>query len=155
MKKKTKNRAVWIVVAALVVAGFWLLFNSGDSKEAEAKIISRNGLHWHATLKISIDGKPVEIPAAVGLGAVHNPIHTHEADEVIHLEFNGLVSESNITLEKFFDVWSERFSSDCILDKCVTPENGKAITMTVNSVPSTEFENYVIQDGDKIEIKYE
>ena len=155
MKKKVKNRIIGVVVIVLVVVGFWLLFNSGDSKEVEAKIISRNGLHWHATLEILINGNAIEIPASIGLGVVHNPVHTHETDEVIHLEFQGLVIDKNLALGKFFDVWNEEFNSECVLDKCVGDEAGKTLSMTVNNEPNVEFENYILKDGDEIVIKYE
>ena len=155
MKKKTKNRIITAFIVTLVVAGFWLLFRSGGSSEVGTKIISRNGLHWHATLKILVDGKAVEIPANIGLGVVHNPIHTHEDDAVIHLEFQGLVTDKNLALGKFFDIWNEKFDSQCILDKCVSPEIGKTLTMTVNGEPNTEFENYMMKDGDEVAIRYE
>lgn len=154
MKKKTKNWITATVITLLVVGGLGLLLRSGSS-DTEAKIISRNGLHWHATLKILIDGEAVQIPANIGLGVVHNPIHTHEDDGVIHLEFQGLVTDKNLALGKLFDIWNEKFDSQCILDKCVGPEIGKTLTMTVKGEPNTEFENYIIKDGDEVVIKYE
>jgi len=154
MKNKTKNRIVGSVAVILVILGFWWLFSLGDSSEAEAKVISRNGLHWHATLEILIDGKAVEIPASIGLGVVHNPVHTHEADEVIHLEFQGLVIDKNLALKNFFDVWNEKFDSQCVLDKCIGAEAGKMLTMTVNGEPNVEFENYIMKDGDEVIIEY-
>ncbi|MEK7138160.1 MAG: hypothetical protein AAB787_01495 [Patescibacteria group bacterium] len=156
MKKKTKNRIVTVTALLVVALGLvWLFSSGGGGSEVEAKIISRNGLHWHATLKILIDGQVVQIPSNIGLGTVHNPIHTHEDDEVIHLEFSGLVTDKNLTLGNFFDVWNEEFSSQCILDKCAGSETGKTLIMTVNGTSNTEFENYMLKDGDEIVIKYE
>ncbi len=155
MKKKTRNKIITVVIIIVILGGIVWLFSFGDSK-SETKIISRNGLHWHATLKILIDGKPFQIPANIGIGMIHNPIHTHENDQVIHLEFERLVTEENVILGKFFDVWNKTLSSQCVLDKCVGPENPyKKLTMTVNGAPNNKFGNYVMQDGDEIEIKYE
>lgn len=154
MKKKTKNRIITAVIVILVVVGFWLLFSSRSSDEVEAKIISRRGLHWHATLKILIDGQAVQIPANVGIGVVHNPMHTHEDDEVIHLEFQGLVTDKHLTLGNFFDVWNKKFDSQCVLDKCVGSEIGKTLTMKVNDASNLEFENYMLKDGDEVVIEY-
>ena len=156
MKKKTKNRVITLVVFTAVLLGLIRFFSVGsEQSEVEAKIISRNGLHWHATLKILIDGQAIQIPANIGLGVVHNPIHTHEDDEVIHLEFQGLVTDKNLTLGKFFDAWNEKFNSQCILDKCFGQEIGKTLTMSVNNQPNANFENYILKDGDEIVIKYE
>lgn len=120
---------------------------------AEAEIISRNGIHWHAELSITVSGEKENIPPGVGLGAIHDPIHVHEADNVIHLEMSGLVHKDDIRLGKFFDVWGKRFSKDCIFDFC----NGGAgsVKMFVNGQPNADFENYIMRDGDKMEIRYE
>lgn len=109
--------------------------------------ISRNGLHWHTELSVYVRGEKQEIPPNLGIGAVHQPMHTHTEDAaqgVIHLEFQGLVKKSDVTLGKFLKIWGKDMNSF-----------GTNVKMTVNGQENTELENYVMQDGDKIELRYE
>ena len=148
----TKKIATKIIIILLVIlAAGWFLIKKTAPKESE--IISQKGIHWHAQLIIKIFGQRQEIPALVGLAKGEKPIHTHEADGVIHLEFNGLVKKEDIKLGRFFEIWDKKFSRDCIFDKC----SGAAgqLKMLVNGQPNSEFENYPMRDGDKIEITFE
>ena len=89
-------------------------------------------------------GEKVEIPQNIGLGAVHQPTHTHDDLPLIHLEFSGLVKGDDTKLGKFFRVWNKDFR-----------EFGQTVTMTVNGEPNTELENYPMKDKDKIVLRYE
>lgn len=128
------------IVGIGVVGFIWL---AGSRPTASAEVISRNGLHWHATLSIIIGGEKQIIPADIGLGVVHNPLHTHETDGVIHMEFNGLVTSEDLKLGKFFEVWKRDFYGD-----------GKTVKILVNGEENKEFENYMMKDGDVIEMYY-
>lgn len=146
MKDKTTIIAVVsVLVLGIVIA---IYFSSkGVTKEPLSEVISTNGLHWHSALAIYVKGEQIEIPANIGLGAVHNPIHTHVEDApdgVIHLEFGGFVRKDNTKLGEFFKAWEKDITSF-----------GSNMKMTVNGVENTEFENYFMQDGDKIELRYE
>ena len=92
----------------------------------------------------------VPVPANIGLGAVHNPIHTHDDPGVIHMEFDGAVRQDNTRLQKFFEAWNKQLSATCLLDEC-----GGTVTMRVNGVPNTELSDYIMKDKDTIEISYE
>lgn len=81
------------------------------------------------------------IPGGIGLeGLTHNPMHTHDIDNVIHMEYNGLVKENDLKLGKFFEIWGRKFEEDR--------------KMLVNGKENLEFENYIMRDSDKIEIIY-
>ncbi len=105
-------------------------------------------LHWHAHLAIVIDGKEEVIPADIGIngpmGAGGDPtaLHTHDDKGVIHAEFEGLVTKDQLRIKNFFAVWGKDFSKDSILGH--KAGDGHTITMTVNGVPNTDFENYAI-----------
>ncbi len=146
-----KRGAVTAVVAAAVGLAAWYVVTRPDVPAAEA--ISHTGLHWHPELAISIHGKREAIPASIGLGALHNPVHTHDDDNVIHLEFQGLVRKDDLRVGEFFEVWGKTFNRDQILDYRNGPEG--TVKMLVNGQPNDQFENYVMQDKDKIEIRYE
>lgn len=136
----------WLITgAAVLVIG---LFTWGNIlKNSDPDIVSRNGIHWHPELAIYVKGEKQEIPANIGIGAVHEPIHTHTDDNkqgVIHAEFQKLVRKQDITLGQFFKNWDKDMRSF-----------GTNMRMTVNGEKNTEYENYVMQDKDKIELRYE
>lgn len=134
------------VVIALVGGSIGLLvwYIASRPPIPESDIISKNSLHWHPELAIYVKGEKQEIPTGIGLGAVHQPIHTHDSTGVIHLEFPGLVRKNDITLGQFFKNWGKDMRS--------FDTNMK---VTVNGKENTEYENYLMQDQDKIEIRYE
>lgn len=139
-----------LVIGLLAAAGWWFLRQPGITEE---EIISRRGLHWHPELTILIKGERQEIPANIGIGAVEQPIHTHDSTGVIHMEMTGLIVKKDTRLGRFFEIWGKQFNSNCIFDFCAS-EEGK-VKMTVNDQESSEFENYLMKDKDKIEIRYE
>ena len=72
-------------------------------------------------------------------------MHTHDASGVIHLEFaRGPVRQDDVKLSQFFYMWGKDMRSF-----------GGNMRMMVNGVENTEYENYMMQDGDKIELHYE
>lgn len=142
----TKRVITWATGTAfvtLLIGGFiWYMATRQPTPEGE--IISRNGLHWHADLAIYVKGEKQEIPANIGIGAVHQPIHTHDEADVIHLEFQGQVRKTDITLGQFFKNWDKDIRSF-----------GTNMRMTVNGKENIEYENYIMRDKDEIELHYE
>ena len=138
-------------VSLLLYCLYWLI--SSQPAMSEDDIISKNGIHWHPELSIYIEGVRQDVQADIGLGVVHEPVHTHDTTGTIHLEFQGVVTKDDIRLRKLFKNWGKEFNSNCIFDKC----NGGSgsVKMYVNGTPNTEFENYVMQDKARIEIRYE
>jgi hypothetical protein len=135
----------WIVGIVIIIAGLfsWSRF----LQVSDPNVISSNGMHWHPQLTIYVSGEKQEIPANIGIGSVHNPIHTHAEDSgrgIIHLEFGDVVRIDDIRLGKFFEVWNTDINSF-----------GENMRMTVNGEENTEYENYVMQDGDIIELHFD
>ncbi len=154
MKNKPLIFSVTIVLILVVMTFAYFVNNkngvNNDSleklKNSQSEIISSNGLHWHTELAIYVKGEKIEIPPNIGLGTVHNPIHTHAEDSAvgtIHLEFPGVVRINDTKLGEFFKVWNKDINSF-----------GTNIKMKINGIESTEFGNYFMKDGDKIELKY-
>jgi hypothetical protein len=155
-----------LLTVAILVGGI-LFVSRGSSSNASSsnptsssvpkdQIVAENGMHWHPKLTIFIDGKKQAFPEGLGLsGGVHNPIHTHDDanQDIIHMEFEGLVTKDDTKLGNFFKVWGKKFSSTQIFDK-TNGEEG-VVTMTVNGKENRDFENYQMHDADQIEIKYE
>lgn len=135
-----------------IVLIFWIS-GTTETKSENDSFISRKGLHLHPILNIYINGQLQPIPADVGLGKVHKPIHTHGTDHIIHLEFSGLVTLDNTRLQEFFKIWDKKFNANCIFDNCNGPSG--TVKMFVNGRPNNDFEKYPMKNGDKIEIRYE
>lgn len=127
-----------------------------NEKIESADILSYSGLHWHPELTIYVKGEKQEIPH-IGLSNA-NPGMMHQmimrvkhgrhggANEqgIIHLKFQGVVRKSDITLGQIFKKWCKDIRSF-----------GINLKMTVNGKENTEYENYVMRDKDKIELRYE
>ncbi len=156
-KKSVSTRLIKIILWVVVIGGgigalVWYIANA--PKIPESDIISRQGIHWHPELTITIKGEKQEIPANLGLGVgAHKPIHTHDSTGVLHLEIQGLVIKDATKLGVFFKIWGKEFNSTCIIDICNGSEG--TVKMLVNGQENNEFENYLMQDKDKIEISFE
>jgi len=147
---------IGLLTLAILVGGVFFLSKTENPSVPESEIAERNGLHWHPKLTVTIKGQRQEIPANLGIGAVHQDLHTHDQDAkdgVIHMEMKGIVTKDELKLRNFFRIWGKEFSSIQIFDK----KNGEEgnVKMMVNGKESTDFENYQMRDGDNIEIRYE
>jgi hypothetical protein len=129
-----------LAVALLVGGLVWSSALQADDPD----IIASRGMHAHPTLEIFVKGEQVEIPENIGLGAVHKPVHTHDDLPVIHLEFSSVVRRSDVRLGAFLENWGRDVDSF-----------GTLVRMTVNEEESTEYENYLMRDGDKIQLFYD
>ena len=153
-------KTILVIVGAtilLLAGGAWW---SGKSQSVDPNVIVRNGLHWHPKLEIYIKGEKIEIPQNIGLGAVHQPMHTHDDLPLIHLEFGGVVRKQDLVLGQFFKNWGKDINSFGA-NMRPSDERGSAeasrpnVKMTVNGEENTEFENYQMKDGDEIELRYD
>jgi len=137
----------------LFIGGVWW---SKSLQSSDLNVISTQGVHWHPQLTMYVNGEKQNIPSDIGIGTQYasmptfdssmrmTAMHTHEPDGTIHLEFPGLVKRDDTTLGNFFRIWSKNFM-----------EFGSSVTMTVNGKENTEYENYEMKDGDRIELRYE
>src|SRR3989344_656071 len=144
-----------IIAVGLLLGGLWW---SNSIERNDPDIISRKGLHWHPKLFIYVNGEIEMIPGNIGIGESYaglpsydpamrmTGIHTHDdANQgIIHFEFQGVVERKDLTLGQFLKVWEKDINSF-----------GSNVRMTVNGKESTEYESYFMQDGDKIELRYE
>lgn len=170
-----------IVISVIAVAGIvvFLLAIRGPAKKTDSPvaasvnsnaiqgdIVSQEGIHWHPELSITIQGQTQPIPENIGVGMqfagypqydsmmMMTDMHTHDTSGKIHWEvMEGPVKKDDIRLDQFFSVWGKKFTNQCIFDKCSGPE-GRLLFM-VNGKENPDFENYLVQDKDKIEIVFE
>ena len=134
------KRGGWIYFAFIVVLillGVWLIVSK------RSKVIFEQTIHWHAKLIIIEGGVAVSILPSVGLlGDMTHPssLHTHEADNVVHMEIQGPVQAEQVTLGTFFDVWGK--------------DKAKIVQMSVNGKPSNDGYDYVMRDRDEIKLVF-
>ncbi len=143
LRKQIINWTLGITLIVLPIGGL-IWYGATRPPIPESDIVSRNGLHWHPELAIYVKGVKREIPANLGVGGIEMPIHTHDSTGVIHLEMSGLVRKEDITLGQFFKVWGKDMSSF-----------GSNMKMTVNGKDNTDYGNYVMNDKDKIELRFD
>lgn len=141
------------LAVVLMAGGVWMSNNTTPGSEDTSDLVSQNGLHWHPQIEIYIKGEQVEIPENIGLIGGHRPIHTHNDVPDIHLEFEGRVAKDDIRLGEFFRIWGKIFNAQQLFEYKNGPEG--TVSMSVNGVENFEFEKYLMQDGDTIEIRYE
>ena len=147
-----------VITFVMIVGISFLLSNnsSGSSSVSDDQIVAQNGIHWHPKLTITIKGKKQEFANGIGLtGNVHQKMHTHDEDYkdgVVHMEMQGVVTKEDTKIGNFFKIWRKEFSSTKIFDK--SNGNDGKVTMLVNGKENSDFENYKMHDGDKIEISY-
>lgn len=146
-----------IIVGLIVILLFGGIWWSRSLQSSDPSVISMQGIHWHPELAIFVKGERIEIPENVGIGPMHAgmpgydasmqmaAMHTHDASGVIHLEFmRGPVHQNDVRLGQFFSMWGKDIRSF-----------GSNMRMMVNGAESVEYENYMMRDGDKIELHYE
>ena len=111
--------------------------------------------HTHSTLSIFIDGDEISIPQNIGIQDLVCPdgmrgIHTHDDSGRLHIE---TPSQVDAPVGAFFNIWGETFNSEQVFDNIANSDN--EVVMRVNGVTNDEFENYIMLDGDNVEIFYQ
>ena len=111
-------------------------------------------LHIHQRMAILVNGKPVYLPAGIGIdahGKFISELHTHDYSGIIHVE-----SPVNrpFTLGEFFDVWGLRFSSHCLGGYCETAmkhvfvwANGKRVKKNIRNIVLSDHLSLVVAYG--------
>ncbi len=77
-KKNTKAFVITGIILVLALGIFFLIRTDGPTGNTVA--VPQGPIHWHPHLTIKIDGEEQTIPTGIGIGTVHMPAHTHDAD---------------------------------------------------------------------------
>ena len=76
-------------------------------------------------------------------------IHTHDDSGRLHIE---TPSSMPAPLGAFFEIWGESFSEQEILGNYADDEH--EVVLTVNGEVNSQYEEYMMEDGDTIDIEY-
>ena len=112
-------------------------------------------MHIHQHLQLFNHGKPVVLPANIGISMAANCLywlHTHQTDGIIHVESP---QKRNFTLGEFFDVWGQELS--WWEAGPIRATKGQKLFISVNhakwtgkdprAIPLRDHEEIVIQSG--------
>lgn len=104
--------------------------------------------HTHQQLTVLIDGRPIEVPANIGIHP-HRPgsdmagLHTHDPTGKIHNE-----GQADATLGQFFAVWGVPFTKDQLGPYAAG--KGRVVQMWVDGKPSEKFGDLRLKEGQNI-----
>jgi len=125
-KKYRRRRIPWFVIllgifVAVIVGGIAFYKNQQAGYNFPFPCLSEvANYHIHPYLRIVINGENITIPAAIGIvnpqyqngiavgGTCFEPLHTHDATGIIHVESAG---NTNYTLSEFFQIWNDTYHS--------------------------------------------
>lgn len=102
--------------------------------------------HSHPNLTITINGANIPMPGPTFDAGCSQPLHTHDASGVIHVETDV---DRNYTLKDWFLLWGHFLNdpnyaifnrTQIFANRVVAPHY---LVMTVNGVNDTSFENHV------------
>ena len=116
-------------------------------------------LHIHQHLDVFVHGRPVTVPAGIGIDAAGrfvSPLHTHDSTGVVHVESPTV---QLFTLAEFFGVWGVRFTPSCLGGYCAGDGNrlrvfvdGRPVVGDPLHVPLEEHEEIVVAFGTPAEL---
>jgi hypothetical protein len=140
-------------VLGMAVAVGASILTGRTTPSAATHDMSQEAMHIHPHLEVRMDGKPITVPVNIGISpslykahsldqyaGMHGmaPLHTHSDDGTIHVESNVV---RNYTLGEFLDIWDG-------LDI-----EGKAVSMTVDGEPVSDFRNHILRDGERLKLE--
>ena len=136
-----------LIAIIITVAAFFLLNKQGIGIVGD--------VHRHADFKVYINDVPINFTQEKYMSfanhTLSNFIHLHDMDgDVIHQHISG------IKLKPFFESLGIQFTNDCFAidgqNYCNNEQS--SLKFFVNGQQNSQFENYELQDLDKILISY-
>ncbi|MDA4126394.1 MAG: hypothetical protein OK452_04205 [Thaumarchaeota archaeon] len=112
LRKRNRHPvAIGLVAVAVVVGlGLYLVVAPSFTSPPFACIAAQNYyIHIHPYIQIWVDGKNVTIPGNIGItlsGGCLEPIHTHDASGILHIELSQAEANKTWTLGDFFSIWN-------------------------------------------------
>ncbi|HEV2225645.1 MAG TPA: hypothetical protein VGR56_02430 [Nitrososphaerales archaeon] len=159
LRKRNRHPVAIGVAAAAVVIGLGLYLVVAPSFSSPPFPCTAAGeyIHIHPYLQIWVDGKNVTLPTDIGItqsGSCLEPIHTHDASGILHLELSQAEANKTWTLGDFFTIWKytcniqpaqcptvNGASRPVVFDQSnilgFTADSTHKVTLLINGVPSS------------------
>jgi hypothetical protein len=148
-----KGKYIWPIGIAAVLLALFIIPRFTDPNRGLVSAWNSAGItcmgghsraiqHFHPHVTIIVDGLEENIPANVGL--VSNcmaEIHTHDTSGTVHVE--APIGDKQFYLRDFFTVYGQALERP-----------GYAVSMRVDGKPSSELDNLLLKDEQKIELIY-
>lgn len=149
-----------IALAIIIVIGIFLSLPRPEPVDLDTGTLSfpLGNIHWHATPTVYVCGENIPTPLPTpGRHLGSNLLHTHD-DRLAHIEGN-VSSPEQITLGVYMSNIGMRFTETQLIDKtngdsCPNGEAG-SVKLVVNGTPNDQLTNYVMRDGDTMEMRFE
>lgn len=110
-------------------------------------------LHIHAHLDVIVNGRPVSVPAEIGIDQAAqkiSPLHTHDTTGVIHIESP---TQAQFSLGQFFSEWQVSLSGSHI--GALTADDTHLFKVYVNGQPYTgDPAGLILKAHDEIALVY-
>ncbi len=161
-KKLMKKILIYGAIGLTILAGIGFFLSLPKPQPVNYDVAGLSfplgNIHWHATPALSVCGENIAMPKPVpGQHLGSNLLHLHD-DGIFHIE-GSVSSPSQITLGAMMSNIGKNFSQTSLLgkkngDSCPNGNPGK-VRFIVNGNENSEYENYIIRDGDRIEIRFE
>ncbi len=161
-KEGTKKLMVYGAIGILILAGAGFFLSLPKTQPVNYGIAGLSfplgNIHWHATPALSVCGENIAMPKPVpGQHLGSSLLHLHE-DGLFHIE-GSVSSPSQITLGAMMSNIGKNFSQTSLLakkngDLCPDGNSGK-VRLLVKGNENSEYEDYIIRDGDRIEMRFE
>jgi len=161
-KEKSNKMLLYggVALAFIVIVGIFLSLPKAEPVNfvTGALTFPLGLIHWHATPLIYVCGDNISPPITTpGKHLGSNLLHTHE-DKLAHIEGN-VTSPNQITLGAFMANIGMRFSETQLIDKkngdlCPDGVAG-TVKLVVNGTQNNQLANYVLRDGDTVEMRFE
>jgi hypothetical protein len=125
------------------------------ARNAGLPMLSSEGMveHIHAHLDVIADGRPVQVPANIGIDRARagiSPLHTHDDSGVIHIESPV---KRQFSLGEFFTEWGVSLSADNVGGLRAT--DGNTLRTYVNGRPRTgDPASIMLNQHDEIVLVY-
>jgi hypothetical protein len=109
-------------------------------------------MHIHARMEIFVNGNQESVPAGIGVASdCLAEVHTHQADNVIHIETSAAGEE--FTLGDFYRVWEQSIDRpDFDLEVFVNDEKVWGPRVEDKKVETPQA--VVLTDGEKLRLQY-
>jgi hypothetical protein len=109
--------------------------------------------HYHPRLRVTVDGKPVPVPANIGVDPATgemSAVHTHSADGVVHVE--AAETGQTFTLGQLFTLWDVRLGPDQIGG--LSPRDGRLTASVGGEAVSRDPALIELQPGQRVSLDF-
>ncbi len=149
LQRQSMSAKGWATVVGLLLlvvaigAGIYYI----PAPVREEGCITSVAYHWHTELLVYEDDVLITIPADIGTTGCLKTMHTHRANNVVHVEPNNAAVRH--TIGDFFESWGRPLGVACAIPEGCPPQSVSVDGQLVDTLLNTQ-----LLDGITIEVRY-